>query len=88
MLERGDCVNKFGFSILLAGAIFIIPKAIYAANEGDTISTSNTRCSQTLGYCIVTTTEWQFIGGKWVLISFAEVQVALPPGMTPKDRLE
>ncbi len=77
------------FLILLTAAAFLTrPQVVLAAAEGDTITTENTRCSQTIGSCLVTTFFWQFIGGSWQLISFTEVRIPLPPGMSPKDRLQ
>jgi hypothetical protein len=81
---------KFKMLLILSAAIVFLtgPELALAATEGDTITTENTQCSQTIGSCTVTTLFWQFISGRWQLISFTEVQIPLPPGMTPKDRVQ
>lgn len=72
-------IIKWTLILLVAGVLSCASLPSYAAAEGDTITTTNIRCSQTLGSCTTTTLDFQFINGVWTLVAFREVRIPSGP---------
>jgi hypothetical protein len=76
-------MKRFMAAVLLCLTATVFSPA-WAANEGDTHTTSVTTCAWGSGSCTTTITEMTYINGRWVVTSVRTIVTSRNP--TTKER--